>query len=86
MMTFCRFLVYSLLCSIAFLLVNGSNVNIDALIASMSLEEKIGQMTQIDITVFMNYTTGEVNYNLMRAWMETYHVDLYIVYCMNFII
>ena len=36
----------------------------------MTLEEKIGQMTQLDISLFMD--GGEVNYTKMRQWMTRY--------------
>lgn len=49
------------------------SVNVDDLLATMTLEEKIGQMTQIDIAVFVNASIpGLINYTMVEEWIIKY--------------
>lgn len=50
------------------------HVDIDSLLDSLTLEEKIGQMTQIDIITFMVPGTDIVDYDLMGDWIEKYKI------------
>ena len=58
-----------------------SAVNVQELLLSMSLEEKVGQMTQLDFNIFVNMTTGKVNYEMMTQWFQdtkvSVHFDFY---------
>jgi hypothetical protein len=49
-------------------------IDVDLLLSKMTLEEKIGQMVQIDISKFMNSTTGTVDYPKMQLWIEKYFI------------
>ena len=54
---------------------SASSVNVDDLLATMTLEEKIGQMNQIDITVFVDESIpGLINYTLMEEWITQYKI------------
>ena len=48
--------------------------HVEALLASMTLEEKIGQMVQIDISKFMKQGTDEVDYDMIKQWVEEYKI------------
>ena len=53
--------------------VAGSRV--DYLLNRMTIEQKIGQMTQIDISVFLNSSIpGGVDYDKMSDWISEYHI------------
>jgi beta-glucosidase len=65
-------LIVGLLCS--FLLRGCHGANVEALLASMSLEAKIGQMVQIDIAQFMVSGTSTVNYTLMNNYIQEYQI------------
>lgn len=54
---------------------NGSP-DVDALIRSMSLDEKVGQMVQVDISLFIvsNSSPPELDTNKLREAFDTYHV------------
>lgn len=55
------------------LLVVGSRI--DDLLHSMTVEQKIGQMTQIDISVFLNSSIpGGVDYDKLSFWVNEYHI------------
>jgi beta-glucosidase len=47
---------------------------VEALLASMTLEEKIGQMVQIDISKFMISGTDQVDYDLVKQWVDEYKI------------
>eukprot|EP01032_Pedospumella_encystans_P023303 gene23303-26378_t len=47
---------------------------VDAILASLTLEEKIGQMVQIDISVFMESGTDIVDYAKMKQWVDDYKI------------
>jgi beta-glucosidase len=51
---------------------------VDALLARMTLEEKVGQMVQIDIDKFMLYDNGvktsEVNFTMVGEWIRDYRI------------
>lgn len=40
----------------------------------MTLEEKVGQMVQIDISKFMKPGTDQVDYDLMKEWVDDYKI------------
>ena len=46
--------------------------DVEAILSEMSTEQKIGQMNQIDIDIFMDGLT--FNKDKFHYWMETYHV------------
>ena len=46
-------------------------VDVESLLTTMTLEEKVGQMTQLDIQMFIDKTTGEVQYDTMREIMNS---------------
>lgn len=47
---------------------------VESLLASMTLEEKIGQMVQIDIAKFMKPGTDEVDYDMIQQWVNDYKI------------
>jgi beta-glucosidase len=47
---------------------------VDTLLASMTLQEKIGQMVQIDIAKFMKPGTDVVDYDLVKQWVNDYKI------------
>jgi beta-glucosidase len=50
-------------------------VSVDELLASMTLEAKVGQMTQIDISYFMSKTKPlEVNMTLLKDYIQRYEI------------
>jgi hypothetical protein len=49
-------------------------VDVDALLQSMTLNEKVGQMTQIDIAVFYDSKTQEIDYTKLKQWIDTYQI------------
>ncbi len=49
-------------CEIAIAQPQGSNARIDALLTSMTLEEKVGQMTQINLEVVLKKNNGSIVY------------------------
>lgn len=49
-------------------------VNIDQILASMTLKEKVGQMTQIDISAFFNSSLNDVDYNKLELWINEYSI------------
>lgn len=59
-------------CSFCYNVCAGADV--EALLASMSLESKIGQMVQIDISYFMVSGTSNVNYTLLNEYIQTYQI------------
>jgi beta-glucosidase-like glycosyl hydrolase len=44
------------------------------IVASLTLEEKIGQMVQIDISTFMIEGTDEVDYDKLAQWVNDYKI------------
>eukprot|EP01040_Poterioochromonas_malhamensis_P001562 gene1562-1654_t len=58
--------------AVCFAAVKGADV--EALLNSMSLEAKIGQMVQIDISVFMISGTSSVNYTAMENYIKEYQI------------
>jgi beta-glucosidase len=49
--------------------------NVDDLLASMTLEEKVGQMNQIDIAVFVDTSIpGLINYTKIEEWITKYKI------------
>mmetsp|Transcript_4919 Transcript_4919/g.9247 ORF Transcript_4919/g.9247 Transcript_4919/m.9247 type:complete len:916 (+) Transcript_4919:105-2852(+) len=53
----------------------GSSANVDDILASLTLEEKIGQMNQIDINVFVNDSIpGLINYTMIEEWISKYKI------------
>lgn len=63
-------LVFLLLLSIFMFQIVSGSVDVLSLLHSMTLEEKVGQMTQLDIQMFIDKTTGEVKYDAMRDMMN----------------
>src|SRR5581483_2549303 len=55
---------------------NSNDADIDALLRSMSIDEKVGQMVQVDISLFLitNSTPPKIDTNKLRAAFDTYHV------------
>jgi len=53
-----------------------TDVDIDALLRSMSIDEKVGQMVQVDISLFLttNSTPPKIDTNKLRMAFDTYHV------------
>jgi beta-glucosidase len=51
-----------------------NSINTDELLKSMSLEEKIGQMVQLDIALFIEEGTDEVDYDKLSEWVSTYKI------------
>lgn len=49
-------------------------VDVDVLLSEMSLEEKVGQMVQIDIDAFIQHPTAIVNYTKIEVWINEYKV------------
>lgn len=47
---------------------------VEDLLTSMSLNEKIGQMTQIDISVFYDASTGDLDYDKLSYWISNYKI------------
>ena len=61
----CRFIFFHLFCGLiipflTFSQSENSQVKIDALLASMTLEEKVGQMTQINLEVILKKENGVI--------------------------
>lgn len=48
--------------------------SVDDILASLTLEEKIGQMVQIDISTFMVPNTDTVDYVKMAQWVNDYKI------------
>ena len=48
--------------------------DVDKVLASMTLEEKIGQMVQIDIALFLEPETSTVNFTMVNEWIKKYHI------------
>lgn len=44
--------------------------DVDALLATMTLEEKVGQMTQLDFNLFINSSTAEVDWDMLGEWYD----------------
>ena len=55
---------------------NSNGADIEALLRSMSIDEKVGQMVQVDIGLFLvtNTTPPRIDTNKLRAAFDTYHV------------
>lgn len=51
---------------------NVKSTTVDDILASLTLEEKIGQMVQIDISTFMISGTDDVDYVKMAQWVNDY--------------
>lgn len=66
------------LCAVA--VATAMAIDVDNLLASMSLEEKIGQMVQLDISLFMT-PSGTVNYDDLRSRLKQYKVCCYVPWC-----
>jgi len=50
-------------------------IDVDLLMSKMSLEEKIGQMVQIDINAMMNSSDpSQVNFTDVAHWINTYKI------------
>lgn len=47
---------------------------VEAILASMTLEEKVGQMVQIDISKFMVSGTDTIDYDLVKQWVQDYKI------------
>lgn len=47
-------------------------INIEELLDSLSLEEKVGQMTQLDLDMFVNNSSGEIDWVNVTDWFNTY--------------
>ena len=46
----------------------------DTIISHMTLEEKIGQMVQLDIQMFMKPSSSDIDFDLMKKWLVQYQV------------
>ena len=49
-----------------------AGADIDAILAGLTTEQKVGQMTQVEIGVFMN--AGNIDYGKLEEWMTNYHI------------
>ena len=49
-------------------------VDVERLLGTLTLQEKIGQMTQIDIAVFFDAGLQAINYDKLREWINTYKI------------
>eukprot|EP01032_Pedospumella_encystans_P011602 gene11602-13481_t len=71
-------LIVALCVAVAAVAKNGKktakSTEVDAILASLTLEEKIGQMVQIDISVFMESGTDIVDYAKMKQWVDDYKI------------
>jgi beta-glucosidase len=67
-------LVACLLITLAVLCLSVHGADIEGLLSSMTLSEKVGQMTQIDISVFYDQNTKEINYPKLKEWIDTYQI------------
>ena len=80
--------MHLLLCMVLLLIIaHVVAVDVNALLDSMTLEEKVGQMTQLDITMFVNQDTGVVDYDAMRDFMnitKVRYMPVYIVFVRYF--
>eukprot|EP00604_Paraphysomonas_vestita_P001495 CAMPEP_0174822222 /NCGR_PEP_ID=MMETSP1107-20130205/14408_1 /TAXON_ID=36770 /ORGANISM="Paraphysomonas vestita, Strain GFlagA" /LENGTH=839 /DNA_ID=CAMNT_0016040611 /DNA_START=23 /DNA_END=2542 /DNA_ORIENTATION=- len=55
------------------MLLGVSSIDVDKLLKSMSIEEKIGQLNQITINEFLS-SPGQVDYNKIEEWISKYHI------------
>lgn len=67
-------LFFALLIVVVCLFQLSHGIDIDKLLDSMTLSEKVGQMTQIDIAVFYDSATQEINYKKLKQWIDTYQI------------
>jgi beta-glucosidase len=52
-----------------------SAIDVDDLLSQMTVEEKVGQMMQIDIATFVaDKETGTIDFNLMQSWISKYGI------------
>lgn len=49
-------------------------LDVERLLNTLTLEEKIGQMTQIDIAVFFDTESQTINYAKLKEWINTYKI------------
>src|SRR4051812_24220438 len=50
------------------------SITIEDRLAKMTLQEKVGQMVQIDISKFMVANTDTVDFDLMATWINDYKI------------
>lgn len=60
---------------VALVAASSAAASVDDILASMTLEAKIGQMTQIDISYFMNKTNPmQVDMDLLKSYIQKYEI------------
>ena len=64
----------------ALLIISCYGIDVNELLASMTLEEKVGQMTQLDLNLFIDSSTAEVDYDKMADWFATVEVNFTILF------
>lgn len=47
---------------------------VEQVLGNMTLEDKVGQMCQIDFSKFMDYSTFSIDYDKMDQWIEQYRL------------
>lgn len=67
-------MIYCIFFLISFCILNVFSINTDELLKSMTLEEKIGQMVQLDISLFIIEGTDEVDYDKLSEWVSKYKI------------
>lgn len=62
--------IFSVLLCTFCISINGADIN--AILSELSTEQKVGQMTQLEIGVFMD--GGSLNREKLKEWISTYHI------------
>ena len=60
---------------VLFFVPGGTSIDVEDLLSSLSLAEKVGQMTQLDINMFINSTNAEIDYQMMSQWIGDVQVQ-----------
>ncbi|CAM9207445.1 unnamed protein product, partial [Sphacelaria rigidula] len=51
-----------------------ASVRVEGLLSKMTIEDKVGQMTQLDLNVFVSPETGELDEQKLIEWMTKYRI------------
>ena len=70
-MTFCFYWFHLVFLTIFYL---AHAIDIESLLQQMTLEQKAGQMAQIDIAAFFNSTSQDIDYDKLESWVNQYQL------------